>query len=403
MCIGLFLLSFFILPVSFAGTWVPVSVSIDPFCSQQLHVMCSEQGLIGYDPATGLIPYSDREGSDRTFLFCAISDIGGTQGFRLINGTEHGISSFTDLKRSGLLVSPNPNAVNYGGDFAQHFDENCNADEVFFRNPGGSLDFTRYIENGVVYDVLFKESNVNDFDIIAVKKNTSTINATFENLVNLGSFLSGTFIDTNNNVVIQDVNVTLYFKNQRGSSIPYMSFKTNDFGFFTTNTPRTITTYFATYEDVSLIPKTTYIMIAKHPLYEDLIVEIDLSTPKPAQTFHMTPFGVCQSDCTFEGSNLCRSECHGINGCSFGNIDGNTAVVIDALHLVPKGTVKLLSHESKHYRVDACIGDPVETTTIPVETTDSISSCPEGKSAWKTERLVTKDGEVVRLVLTVCR
>lgn len=379
-----------------SGMWVPVPMSGDVSCNQNFHVMCSEDG-INYDAGGKVPPYSN-DPSD-TNMFCAIHDDGGTVGFGFINGSAYGIFTVEDLKNSSLLINEKNNPWSYDGipANARHFDENCNGDELFEQNANPlnrSLILSRYIENGVAYDVEYRAENIDNFDIIA-------LNQSDETLLNFGSYIIGTFIDSNSNLPIPDVNATLYFKNEKGTNIPYLSYISNSTGSFTTLNPRDIETYYRNYSDVRMIPKTSYIIVTKHPLYEDLVVEVNLNAPRPDEKFYLQPYGVCESDCTFEGGNICQKECQGINGCFFDNTVLDSSIVADALDSLPVNSDTIFDYGLKSYSATTCTG--VVSEIISDSAVSSSSSCPPDKSAWRSEHLVLRDGKVAKMVVTYCR
>lgn len=381
------------LPLVYAGSWGPITPSLDPYCSQEFHVMCAENNSVSYNPGTGLIPYSNSP-TTRTYQYCVIANISGSIGFAFVDGVSEGISNYTDLKGHDILIQENNASVDYGFGVDEYFDENCNGDELFIRAGDQSLDLSRYTENNKTFDVLDDPSNIDDFDILAEDGSG--------NLLGYGSYLAGTLIDENSGTPVANVNVTVYFKNERGTLQPYLTYLTDSSGEFRTDSPRDIETNFKTYFDVQLIPKTEYLVVTQHPLYEDLVVELDLHTPI-SRDFYLSPYGICESDCTFEGSNLCRQECHGINSCAFSSLpNGDWSSVASAMHLQPINTQQYFTINSTYYQAQSCTG---AVTEVPPGSGvgSGESSCPPGKSAWKSERLVTKDGEIVKLIVTICQ
>ncbi len=380
----IFVFSSFIVAIS--GSWVEDSYSMDPSCNGFFHVICAEKNTAQYDTINKLIPYSEDDSVN--FPFCAItqsSDL-STRGFRAVE-----VNSLDDLKQSTLLAKEFPNSISYDGASPFHYDENCNGDEMFEKKLDGSLDLSTYIENGVSYDVFYDESllndNIDNFDIIGCDS--------------CGAIFSGTVRNSESNEVVKDVNVTLYFKNSKGTFKPYLSFISNENGYFSSiNSPRTIVTYFRTVENVVLVPRTKYLVVAKNKGFEDFISEnAILAEGNEIFDISLKPFGGCNNDCTYLGSNLCRAECDGINGCNFPVVDGIS--FSDKLNLWPKTVAYYFKSNGVDYKIQNC--EDLSYSQINNEYFENEITCPDGKSVWNTEKLVKYQGQLVKMKVTYCK
>jgi hypothetical protein len=391
---------------TFAGVWTEPSVSSNATCAGFSHTMCAEFGP-NYVPGignAGLIPYSNESGVNKTGTYCAITYDSGasTYGFNVINDTS--IQNVSDLKASDVLGDEIHFQVIYDFVDARHYDENCNADEMFGLNGDGTLNFSKYIENGVTYDVSINElaifENLDTFDLIATDENNS--------LLDLGTYVYGDVIDTQTGLPVGGANITLYFKNPLGTLVPYLSFISNEDGTYTTLTiSRNITSYFGTYVNVTRIPITDYIVVTQHPGYETSTKEL-ISVGSPAYyTIELDPFSICQPDCTYQTDSTCHATCNGINGCEFptlpvdppynlvSTIDGLTkGFEYEFIYVGPD----LLNNGSSYVGV-ACekIPDPVDSSSF-----EGNSQCGPDQNTWKTERIVNLQGKLVRMFITYC-
>lgn len=396
------------IPSGFAGTWIESEASVDAYCSALAHVMCSEYSddSAEYDVLEGWIPYHENDVLANDFCAISYDDVSEKWSFGFISA-----NNLSDLKTSGYFLE-NP-GQNYVDGVTKNWDENCNADEIFARLPNNKLDYSRYNESGVVYSVQKRElisspgdySNVDDFDIITTDCDSCGANIQ-------GQVTSRVENDFGEYPTLSNVTVTLYFKNSQADFTPYLTFKTDSDGRYSSKTAnRSIVTYFRTYENISKIPKTNYVLIAKSPFYEDYIAEVPVFSPDTEFDFSMQPYGVCEPDCTYEGSNLCRKECDGRNGCEF-PVMGDTDSLAEVLNLLPRGTKYLFNYSSSKYldgddliyEVDVCEDDSIirKSEDFKIETKQVIE-CPEGKSSWTSERLVKYEGQVVKMLVTYCK
>ncbi|MFT4326826.1 MAG: carboxypeptidase-like regulatory domain-containing protein [Candidatus Woesearchaeota archaeon] len=389
-----------------SGVWVEPSFSGHPSCNAQNHVMCSEYStnLNFYNPHPDFrnISYTNLS-TDRTFQFCAIVDNpDGACHFDMINGShpDNNIFSLADLKNWSGLCGQNTLPLNLDGVGPMYYDMNCNGDELFEMGPYGRLDTTRYIENGVTFDVWPRQSNIAYFDIISKIDDN-----------NIGGIIQGT-VTSVSGVPIENANVTLFFKNTRGTFIPYRSFLTDENGFYSTFVNTNITTYFSTY-NTSTIPLTDYILTVRHPEFLEFSGDVPLGVPVDGtlypglRTYNVTldPVNVCQPDCTFIGSNICRQECDGINDCSFRTIVGTDISLAPYLHGVLRGSVITreieVSGVNNTYTIEACEGPALLSDSL-IDAQQG-PTCPEDQELWRTERIVRLNGQIRRMVVTLCQ
>jgi hypothetical protein len=403
----LFVLMILMLPIVFAAsTWSEPSVSTSSNCAGYSHVMCAELGE-NYSPGPGnlgLIPYSNESGAFKTYDFCAITYESGSYGFKIITGSPEVLGNISALKNSSLLGNEFMNPISYDFEAPRHYDENCNADEMFERDVNGRLDLSRYIENGVVYDVSVKVSssmsNLDYFDLIGLSSTKS--------LLNLGTSINGSITDSQTGAIISGVNVTLYFKNQAGSLQPYLSFISDESGIYDSlESSRTIVTYYRTYTDVSRIPLTDYIVVAQHPQYETFTSQaVGVLAPLNFD-FKMQPFSICQPDCTYQTDSTCHSVCDGINGCALPTLSfDSTYSLASKIDGLTKGFEYSFVYDGSEdayvntmYGAVACEADPVPISTSSIE---GNSQCGPSQNTWKTERVVNLRGQLVRMFITYC-
>ena len=386
------------------GTWVELPISVDDNCTANSFVMCSEMGK-NYVPDTfrsadgGVIPYHN-ESTDKTQLFCAIFDDGDGAGFKVLNGSYEGIFNYTQLKTYSNISEENVNNVTYEGEVERHYDENCDADEIFPRLSDGRLDLTKYIENGVTYDILNQSNfaNLDNFDIIAKTSGGNSV----------GGIMGGTVRDKYG--PLENANVTIYFVSSTGVFIPYRTYLTSSDGSFTTFNDVELKTYFRTVI-TNRIPLTKYLIIVEKKGYnefkEEVVLGIDGESPfKQDLDIFMSQVDDCKSDCTYRGDSLhlCRKECHGRKGCYFKRISEteNGSVAADVLdkHPITDSSIEI-SVSGNWYKVRPCDGEwyPI----LPPTSRKASSSCPEGQESWKTTKIVKLNGKIVRMVLTLCR
>jgi hypothetical protein len=384
----IFLFSLTSVFVSSEGYWAEPSFSGSPICNGYSHVMCAENGA-GYDSVTGKIPYHDAL-SNRSYDYCAIYSDGDTCSFGFKS-----FSNLSTLKNSSLLcgdVYINGTArlnlmTNYDGVYS-YYDENCNGDEQFIRvndDPSELLDLSKYVENNVSYDVTNDESNIDGFDIVS----------------GVGTLISGTAIDSTGHVV-SGVNFTLYFKNAEGVFEPYRNMISDVTGAITTLKNTTIKTYYNNYSNIEKIPCTKYILVGKHANFTDSVTEFDFTLPNCAASlanvFVMQPASLCEVDCTLIGSNLCAKECDGRNGCEFAKFPLTTNSTADYVDDVPKDIVVQRNVSGIVYDIPTCTGTPYSAVISKVT-----SECSSDKEVWKESRLVTLNGKVIRMTVTVCK
>jgi hypothetical protein len=392
----------------FAGIWVEPSVSANSSCAGFSHTMCAEFGP-SYVPGIGndgLISYSNESGAFKTDEYCAITydPSGGAYGFTVINGSTENIDNISDLKSSSLLGDEVKISVIYDNVTARHYDENCNADEMFERSVDNTLNLSRYIENNVTYDVAinpFAEfENLDTFDLLAR-------NGTGE-LLDLGTYMNGTAIDTQTNLPVSGVNITLYFSNPYGTLIPYISFISDAEGKFNTLfVSRNITSYFGTYEEVSRIPITSYIVVAQHPGYETSTTEV-ITTGSPASfTINLDPFSICQPDCTYQTDSTCHATCNGINDCGFPVLEFDTSYdLVGIINGRTSGSEYGFVYNGSKlaYNGTAYAGVACEPMPVPISSSsfEGNSKCGPDQNTWKTERIVNLKGKLVRMFITYC-
>lgn len=363
------------------GTWVELDAIGDEGCNVFQHVMCSEYSsdLSQYNPITKLIPYNTLT-SDKSNKFCVIKLNAGVRGAGF--GYIQNYSTLTEVKDNRVILADlQCTPVSYGGP-VQHYDEQCMADEFFpNRHPNGSLDLRTYVENGKEYRVQYTQGNVDNFNVISGQ---------------CGTYIWGSVVDDETNLPVYNASVTLFFKSDAGVS-EYFTFYTDIYGRYETLLERDITTYYGTYENVSLIPITTYIIAVKHPLYQDDVSDAQAVYEPLEHNVRLKKGTVCSPECTYVGGSICRQECEGINGCQFPRMDGVNLSTL--LHGVPKNNLFTFTYNETNYGVNACIGDVFEIQDTPI---GAQATCEPGTNVWKTTRLVRLNGQLVRMILTVC-
>ena len=371
---------------SAGNIWVEPTFDVTDTCNVHLHVICAEKAFNNeYDPINHNISYHNQSGLDKTNRFCAILDQGAGLGCNF-NFTEpsDGVNDVDGIKQFSELCEEAPDGATYSGTFG-YFDENCDGDEIFVQDSNGHLDTSQYIENNVTYDVIDRIENIDYFDTL---------------VPGIGGVIDGSVSDTFGNR-IENATVTFYFKNPKGTFLPYRNYTTPMDGTFTTNNEVNLTTYFRNTSS-DLIPLTEYIIIVRHPEFAEEVVDVPVGIDNISNwvTVNITldPLITCQDDCTTIGSNLCESSCHGINGCNFSETPAgvSTAPFLDG---VPSGIFVQREIDSAVYEILACEGDPVLVSGIA----DSGPDCPADQEVWKTTRLVKLNGKVVRMVVTLCR
>ncbi|MGM5483946.1 MAG: hypothetical protein ACQER9_03455 [Nanobdellota archaeon] len=389
--------------VSSSGVWTELPIATEGGCTPTSYVMCAEDGP-HYNETEGTIPYYNESGTDKTYQFCAV-DINDEIGF--INGTEKGFTNLSGLKEyfkqneeeEGNIENPDPLTMSsISGNIEGHFDENCNVDELFTeRTEENKIDYSIYCENDKCFNVsdpLYDDNgyethkNIDNFDIITK---------------GLGTMVDGKVKESGTGKNISDVNLTFYFNSEKGLS-EYFSLLSDENGEFTTlDYKRNITTYHKKYNDINKIPITDYVIVARHPDYEDYKTNvIPVKDPEYIE-ISMESYSTCQNDCTLEGSNICNKDCDGVNGCEI-EWKVNETYLKEQIDGVPKGKNKQFLYNGKDYIVETCNNIPSEIIPkTPGSKTEGEITCPEGKSAWKKERFVNLDGELVKMQVTVCK
>jgi hypothetical protein len=393
ICIALYISLF-----TFAGTWIEPPIVSSADCNGAAHVMCAEYGNTSvYDPVTKTTPYASRETNKSNHFCMIVQDDGGIPYFELVNGSTYGLTSLSGIKNwtasfDGVRLATESNIARTYDGVTAHFDENCNADEMFtVREGNGLLDLGYYEENGVLYRIDETSSTIDDFDLVGTD--------TSGELLDLGTMVFGSIINSQTGLAVEDVNITFYFDNPDGITKPFFSISSNDLGYYSTlDFQRDIQTYHALYENVSRIPITSYVIVLKHPEFNDKTIVLDTSISPIEQNFEIDPYGVCESDCTYQGSSICRSDCAGINGCNFYELPGGYSLA-DEMNLIPKTSLVSFSYDSQEYSAYACEGQAfLKEATVLAES----SSCPTGTNAWKTERVVRFNGQVAKMIVTYC-
>lgn len=367
------------------GTWVEPDTLGQLGCNVFQHVMCSEfsTDTSVYDPLTGLRPYNTLL-QDKSDIFCVIrrNDPPFGPGFGFINA-----SNLTYIKdnRANYLADVTCEPVSYGST-PRHYDEQCMADEFFpERHLNGSLDLRWYRETFDGYDKLhrvqYSPGNIDNFNLISGQ---------------CGGFIYGHVTDYETGEPVEGATITLFFQSNAGVD-EYLTFTTNEDGYYQTLLPRNIQTDYGVYTNINKIPITSYIIVVKHPLYQDHTSSTITLQGGAQHNVQLRKGTVCTSDCTYLGGSVCRKECAGINGCVFPSIEG--ANLTELLHFVPRNTLFNFNISDQQWAVRACIGEPykVDQTTI-----GQGANCPDGTNVWKTTRLVRLNGQLVTMVLTVC-